>query len=54
MLAVVGALNSGVTIPVSAALASSHAALVSSASTANQVTDHSLRDMNCIVARDDA
>ncbi|WP_019011161.1 branched-chain amino acid ABC transporter substrate-binding protein [Deinococcus aquatilis] len=54
MLAVVGALNSGVTIPVSAALASSRVALVSSASTANQVTDRGLRNMNRIVARDDA
>lgn len=54
MLAVVGTRNSGVTITVSAALASSHAALVSSASTANQVTDLGLRNMNRSVARDDA
>ncbi|MFC0619383.1 ABC transporter substrate-binding protein, partial [Deinococcus budaensis] len=39
VLAVVGALNSGVTIPVSAALASSRVAMVSPANTANQVTD---------------
>ncbi|WP_216320397.1 branched-chain amino acid ABC transporter substrate-binding protein [Deinococcus aestuarii] len=54
VLAVVGALNSGVTIPVSAALAPSRVALVSSASTANQVTDRGLSNMNRIVARDDA
>lgn len=53
-LAVVGAVNSGVTIPASAALAPSHVALVSSSSTANQVTDRGLRNMNRIVPRDDA
>ncbi len=53
-LAVVGALNSGVTIPVSAALAPSKVAMVSSASTANQVTDRGLANMNRVVARDDA
>ncbi|WP_102126837.1 branched-chain amino acid ABC transporter substrate-binding protein [Deinococcus planocerae] len=54
VLAVVGALNSGVTIPVSAALAPSRVAMVSSASTANNVTDRGLSNMNRIVARDDA
>ncbi|GAA5533196.1 branched-chain amino acid ABC transporter substrate-binding protein [Deinococcus aluminii] len=53
-LAVVGALNSGTTIPASAALAPSHVALVSSSSTADQVTDRGLSNMNRIVPRDDA
>ncbi|GGK15615.1 branched chain amino acid ABC transporter substrate-binding protein [Deinococcus malanensis] len=54
VLAVVGALNSGVTIPASAALQASHVAMVSSASTANNVTDRGLSNMNRIVPRDDA
>ncbi|WP_104990376.1 branched-chain amino acid ABC transporter substrate-binding protein [Deinococcus sp. NW-56] len=54
VLGVVGALNSGVTIPVSAVLAPSRVAMVSSASTANNVTDRGLSNMNRIVARDDA
>ncbi|MFC4425838.1 branched-chain amino acid ABC transporter substrate-binding protein [Deinococcus navajonensis] len=54
VLAVVGALNSGVTIPASAALQASHVAMVSSASTANNVTDRGLGNMNRIVPRDDA
>lgn len=53
-VAVVGAVNSGVTIPASAALEPSHVALVSSSSTANQVTDRGLSNMNRIVPRDDA
>ncbi|GMA14528.1 branched-chain amino acid ABC transporter substrate-binding protein [Deinococcus metallilatus] len=53
-LAVVGALNSGTTIPASAALAPSHVPLVSSSSTADQVTDRGLSNMNRIVPRDDA
>ncbi|MFC4637225.1 branched-chain amino acid ABC transporter substrate-binding protein [Deinococcus hohokamensis] len=54
VLAVVGALNSGVTIPASAALQASHVAMVSSASTANNVTDRGLSNINRIVPRDDA
>ncbi|WP_161883758.1 branched-chain amino acid ABC transporter substrate-binding protein [Deinococcus alpinitundrae] len=54
ILAVVGTLNSGVAIPSSAALAPSHVAMVSPANTANQVTDRGLKNMNRIVARDDA
>ncbi len=54
ILAVVGTLNSGVAIPASAALAPSHVAMVSPANTANQVTDRGLKNMNRIVARDDA
>ncbi|UBV41595.1 branched-chain amino acid ABC transporter substrate-binding protein [Deinococcus taeanensis] len=54
ILAVVGALNSGVTIPASAALQASHVAVVNSASTANQVTDRGLRNVSRIVPRDDA
>ncbi|GAA5448414.1 branched-chain amino acid ABC transporter substrate-binding protein [Deinococcus depolymerans] len=54
VLAVIGALNSGVTIPASAALNSSHVVMVNSASTANQVTDRGLRNINRIVPRDDA
>ncbi|GBF06537.1 extracellular ligand-binding receptor [Deinococcus aerius] len=54
ILAVVGTLNSGVAIPSSQALASSHVAMVSPANTANQVTDRGLSNMNRIVARDDA
>ncbi|MBI0445270.1 branched-chain amino acid ABC transporter substrate-binding protein [Deinococcus sp. DB0503] len=53
-LAIVGALNSGTTIPASAALAASHVALVSSSSTANEVTDRGLSNVNRIVPRDDA
>ncbi|ACO46413.1 branched-chain amino acid ABC transporter substrate-binding protein [Deinococcus deserti] len=54
ILAVVGAMNSGVTIPASAALQASRVALVSPASTANNVTDRGLSNMNRIVPRDDA
>lgn len=54
IVAVVGALNSGVTIPVSAALVKDKIAIVSPASTANQVTDRRLANTNRIVARDDA
>ncbi len=54
ILAVVGTLNSGVAIPSSAALAPSHVSMVSPANTANQVTDRGLKNMNRIVARDDA
>lgn len=54
ILAVVGTLNSGVSIPASAALAPSHVAMVSPANTANQVTDRGLKNMNRIVARDDS
>lgn len=54
VLAVVGTLNSGVAIPASEALRSSHVAMVSPANTANQVTDRGLANMNRIVARDDA
>ena len=54
ILAVVGTLNSGVAIPASAALKPSHVAMVSPANTANQVTDRGLKNMNRIVARDDA
>ncbi|MFT2722409.1 branched-chain amino acid ABC transporter substrate-binding protein [Deinococcus sp. A31D244] len=54
ILAVIGALNSGVTIPASAALQSSHVVMVNSGSTANQVTDRGLKNINRIVPRDDA
>lgn len=54
VLAVVGALNSGVTIPASAALSASHVAVVNSGSTANQVTDRGLKNVSRIVPRDDA
>ncbi|OOV15390.1 branched-chain amino acid ABC transporter substrate-binding protein [Deinococcus sp. LM3] len=54
ILAVVGALNSGVTIPATAALQASRVAVVNSASTANQVTDRGLKNVNRIVPRDDA
>lgn len=54
VVAVVGALNSGVTIPASEALRSSHVVMVTPASTANQVTDRGLPNINRIVARDDS
>ncbi|UQN08548.1 branched-chain amino acid ABC transporter substrate-binding protein (plasmid) [Deinococcus sp. QL22] len=54
VLAVVGTLNSGVAIPVSSVLASSHVAMVSPLNTANEVTDRGLKNVNRIVARVDA
>ncbi|MBB6099287.1 branched-chain amino acid transport system substrate-binding protein [Deinobacterium chartae] len=54
ILAVVGTLNSGVAIPASQALAPSRVAMISPANTANSVTDRGLKNMNRIVARDDA
>ncbi|GGR80663.1 branched-chain amino acid ABC transporter substrate-binding protein [Deinococcus sedimenti] len=54
VLAVVGALNSGVTIPATAALSASRVAVVNSGSTANQVTDRGLKNVSRIVPRDDA
>lgn len=54
ILAVVGALNSGVSIPASEALKASHVAMVSSSNTANNITDRGLSNMNRIVPRDDA
>ncbi|PYE49884.1 branched-chain amino acid ABC transporter substrate-binding protein [Deinococcus yavapaiensis] len=54
ILAVVGTLNSGVAIPASEVLAPANVAMVSPANTANAVTDRALKNMNRIVARDDA
>ncbi|MBB6016152.1 branched-chain amino acid ABC transporter substrate-binding protein [Deinococcus radiopugnans] len=54
ILGVVGTMNSGVAIPASEALKASHVTMVSPATTANQVTDRGLANMNRIVARDDA
>ncbi|GGL08342.1 branched-chain amino acid ABC transporter substrate-binding protein [Deinococcus radiotolerans] len=54
ILAVVGTLNSGVAIPVSSVLASSHVTMVSPLNTANEVTDRGLKNVNRIVARVDA
>lgn len=54
ILAVVGTLNSGVAIPVSAAMAPSHVAMVSPVNTNPKVTDRGLKNMSRICARDDA
>lgn len=53
-LAVVGAVNSGVSIPVSLALRPARLAMVTSSSTANEFTDRGLSNVNRIVPRDDA
>lgn len=47
-------MNSGVTIPVSSVLAPAHLGLVAQVSTANAVTDKGLKNVNRVVARDDA
>ena len=52
-LIMVGAINSGVTIPVSDVLAPAHLGMVSPASTNPKVTDRGLKNINRIVARDD-
>ncbi len=52
-LIMVGAVNSGVTIPVSELLAPAHLSMVSPASTNPKVTDRGLKNINRIVARDD-
>lgn len=54
IVAQVGPMNSGVTIPVSSVLEPAHIALVAPVSTANQVTDRGLKNVNRVVARDDA
>jgi len=54
VIGVVGTLNSGVAIPVSAVLAPSRIAMVSPANTNEKVTDRGLKNMNRICARDDA
>lgn len=54
VLAMVGPMNSGVTIPASTVLADAHIGLVAPASTANLVTDRGLKNVNRVVARDDA
>lgn len=54
ILALVGPMNSGVTIPVSSVLAPAHLGLVAPVSTANAVTDRGLKNVNRVVARDDA
>ncbi len=53
VLAIVGTLNSGTAIPISAKLTDANLALVSPANTATEVTDRKLPNMNRIVARDD-
>jgi branched-chain amino acid transport system substrate-binding protein len=52
-LILVGAINSGVTIPVSDVLAPAHIGMVSPASTNPKITDRGLKNINRIVARDD-
>jgi len=52
-LIMVGAVNSGVTIPVSELLAPAHLGMVSPASTNPKITDRGLKNINRIVASDD-
>lgn len=54
ILGVMGAQNSGVTIPASAALAPSHVTMISPVATNEKVTDRGLSNMNRVCARDDA
>ncbi len=54
ILALVGPMNSGVTIPVSVVLRDAHIGLVAPVSTSNEVTDRGLKNVNRVVARDDA
>ncbi|WP_291425795.1 branched-chain amino acid ABC transporter substrate-binding protein [Deinococcus sp.] len=54
VLGVIGALQSGVSIPASAALAPSHVVMISPSNTAGKVTDRGLKNMNRVCARDDA
>ncbi|HWI53699.1 MAG TPA: branched-chain amino acid ABC transporter substrate-binding protein, partial [Symbiobacteriaceae bacterium] len=53
VVGIVGALLSGVTIPVSQKLAAENLVMVSPANTAVQVTDRKLPNVNRVVARDD-
>lgn len=53
ILGMVGTVNSGVVLPVSAALAPSHLAIVSPLNVNEQVTDRGLKNINRICARND-